>query len=559
MSFQRPELLWLLLLLAVPLVLYLLAMPRRQVATSALFLWERFLRSERFGRASERFRRVLGFALCAAILASLIVAAAGPRLGRSPVRARRLVVLIDTSASMGAVIDGTANLERADAAAARLIESLDSATQVVVAEAAEGLRVVAPLAPASGEAARRVAGIGRSGGPADLRRALEDAHRLWGEGDAEAFVFTDGPLPESSWGGRARAWIVPAAGDNAAVIALDARRRGKDVVARFTLANYGRARRSLAGRVLARPLAGSRCPAAGRSFEAADLAPGETAERTVRFEAPDAAAIEVAIEGANDALAADDRAVALVPTLEQLRVRVAWPPGGKHNAYVGAVLSALQDEGAIGPVSEDAQGAAATVFVDHSPPAWPDGGAIVLYPLRSGAVEVKGLHADPVTVTRQAAHPLLRDVDLRGLAVKGAVEAAMPAWAEPVAWAAEPSGALGPGLAVVWAGETGRTKVLFVGLPLATSGSRFPLVASFPVLMRNAFEWMLTPSPLAGRAERWDTRASVLNAAESDLRRGKPVEGEAIARRFPLAFVFVALAVVLLPVEWGLFHRRLTE
>jgi len=557
MSFQRPELLWLLLLLALPLLLYLLPMPRRRVATSALFLWERFLRSERFGRTSERFRRVLGFALFAAILASLILAAAGPRFGHSPVRARRLAILIDASASMSAFVDGAPNIERAKAAAARLIESLDSTTQLVVAATAgDTWNVVAPLAPASADAALRVQQIAPSGGPVDLSRLLEEAHRLWGGPDAEAFVFTDAPLPDSPWGDRAHAWIAPAAGDNAAVIALNARRRGKDVVARFTLANFGRSRRTLAGRVLAD---GATC----RTFQGVELGPGDTADPTIRFEDPKAAAIEVALD-ANDALAADDHAAAVIPTLDQLRIRVAWPQAGRHNAYVAAVLSALQDEGLIGALSE--ADAAATVFVDHAPATWPEGGAIILYPLRSGAVEVKGLRAEAVTVTRQAAHPLLRDVDLRGLTVKGAVEAAMPAWAEPLAWAGD--------MPLIWTGETGKTKVLFVGLPLAPSGSRFPLVASFPVLMRNAFEWMLQPprseSRPSGRTgvaagdaltpEGVDSeRASVLSAAESDLRRDKPAEGETIPHRFPLAFVLVAVAAVLLPVEWGLFHKRLTE
>ena len=63
MSFQKPDLLWLLAALLVPLVLYLLPMPRRRVMSTALFLWERFLKSEMLGRTSERFRRALGLAL----------------------------------------------------------------------------------------------------------------------------------------------------------------------------------------------------------------------------------------------------------------------------------------------------------------------------------------------------------------------------------------------------------------------------------------------------------------------------------------------------------------
>ena len=59
MSFREPAALWFALLLLVPLVLYLLPMPRRRVAASALYLWQRFLASERYGRTSERYREVL--------------------------------------------------------------------------------------------------------------------------------------------------------------------------------------------------------------------------------------------------------------------------------------------------------------------------------------------------------------------------------------------------------------------------------------------------------------------------------------------------------------------
>jgi len=78
MSFRDPGYLWLLTLLVIPLILYLLPLPRRQIISSALFLWERFLESERFGNTTERFRRALGLALIFAILISLILGAADP-------------------------------------------------------------------------------------------------------------------------------------------------------------------------------------------------------------------------------------------------------------------------------------------------------------------------------------------------------------------------------------------------------------------------------------------------------------------------------------------------
>ena len=144
----------------------------------------------------------------------------------------------------------------------------------------------------------------------------------------------------------------------------------------------------------------------------------------------------------------------------------------------------------------------------------------------------------------------------------------MPPSAEPIVWAGE--------VPLVRAGENGPTKAVIL-LPLSTDDSRLPLSAAFPLLMRNACRWMLPPpavvrpgEPVAGGTSRRvglierpgqerPCAFSLLSAAESDLRREAAAAGAAMEPRRSLAFALVALAVLLLPIEWGLFHRRLTE
>jgi hypothetical protein len=129
---------------------------------------------------------------------------------------------------------------------------------------------------------------------------------------------------------------------------------------------------------------------------------------------------------------------------------------------------------------------------------------------------------------------------------------------------------------LVWAGETGKTKVMFVGIPVMPIGTRLPLVASFPALMRNALQWML-PAPQSSYpgqlVDGWTSRTcglvgrpadgrivafSLASAESSNLRRGDEVKGEATHHRHSAAKVLVAVAGLLLLAEWGLFHRRLT-
>ena len=580
MSFREPHLLWLLWLLIIPIMLYLLPIPHRRSATSALFLWDRFLRSERFGRTSERFRRALGFACIIAVLVCLCLAAADLTVGTSSIKARRLIVLVDASASMNAVVDDESNLSRARAAAARLIGSLDADTKVAVMEATGELDVLLPFGPSRREAIRTVMKIEPFDGPGDLSRALEEAHRLWGTADdVEVYAFTDRRPDETAWGERLRAWIAPKAGDNPAIVRLSARRVGREVVARFALANYGRSPRTLAGSILANGLERD-------FFKGVTLDPGQVVERTTRFEEVNATALQIKLDvgDGEDAIEVDDEARMIVPSLDDMRVRVLWPEKGGHNVYVRSVLSSLREQGSGEPSSqaaEDGPGRVA-VYVNRQPTAWPQGGAIVLCPFKSGLLQIDGVLEKPVVVTRQAAHPLMEGVALRGLSVKKIVRARVPGWARPLAWAGDQP--------LMWAGECpsgnpetpsgsrdGKCKVLFIGVPPALFASRLPLTPSFPALMRNALLWMLPPTEAMRPGDYrngWTSRTtgfiengtdgkvcafSLLDGRESDLRR-EDAEGEdPPSGRRSLAAFLIAAAILLMGLEWALFHKRITE
>lgn len=589
MSVQNPTYLWLALLLIIPLILYLLPMPRRRIAAGALFLWERFLARERFGRTSERFRRALGFALLAGILLCLVLAAADLTAGRPSVKASHVVVLIDNSASMTAVADGISNLDRARSAAADLLSTLDADTTVTLIEAADQVRILDSSRAGSKQALEKLWKIEPFEGAVSIDKAIEQAFELAGAKDPQAmlYVFGDQAAAPGRWAGRGHVWSAPPAGDNVGITQVRAARRGNVIEVSFTIANFAMQPRTVSASVLANGNL-------ARPAEPFTLAAGESAQKSVQFEESRGCRLQIRLEGA-DALAADDWAYAVVPSLDDQRVAAVWPDIKKRNFNVASVLAALQEQGASGQVIDlaaaDAGGdqPAVSVYVNEMPQSWPDegrdGGCIILYPLKDGVLEVKGVHAQDVTVDRQADHRLLVGADLRGLKVKNALKVEPPAWAEPLVWAGDQC--------VTWAGHVGRTKVLFVGIPLLQSGSRLPLVASFPTLMANAMEWMLpgarahavgadvggTTSRKAGFAtleagtgavsandaktelgpSTQGVAFSVASAAESDLRRDGPAEAESFSRRHSLAGVLVAMAILLLGAEWMLFHRRLTE
>ena len=231
----------------------------------------------------------------------------------------------------------------------------------------------------------------------------------------------------------------------------------------------------------------------------------------------------------------------------------------------------MREQGIGEPSSQAVEGenSRVAVSVNQQPAEWPEDGAIVICPFKSGLIEVEGLLGKSVVITRQASHPLMEGVDLRGLSVKEGVLAKVPEWAQPLAWAGDQP--------LIWAGERDKCKVLFLGIPPDLFASRLPLTPSFPALMRNALLWMLPPTKAMRPGEYvdgWTSRKtgfieskmdgkvrafSLLDSTESNLRREDGEKEATVSGRYSLAAFLVALAILLMGIEWALFHKRMTE
>ncbi len=94
---------WLALLL-VPLVLvYFLKLRRPRQSVSSLALWYQVINDQRVNSPFQKFKRNLLLLLQVLVLVCLVLAAMQPFLPRASVRAQYQPILIDCSASMGAL------------------------------------------------------------------------------------------------------------------------------------------------------------------------------------------------------------------------------------------------------------------------------------------------------------------------------------------------------------------------------------------------------------------------------------------------------------------------
>lgn len=100
MSFLTP-LAFLGFLLFIPVILlYLLKQRRRRIVVSTLMFWDEILRDEHSVASITKLRKILSLLLQLLVLLLLILALAQPILAKDTLGARRVVILLDTSASM---------------------------------------------------------------------------------------------------------------------------------------------------------------------------------------------------------------------------------------------------------------------------------------------------------------------------------------------------------------------------------------------------------------------------------------------------------------------------
>src|SRR5215213_6070598 len=89
-------------LLAVIAAFYLLRLRRPEAAVSSLYLWETLLRDREANAPWQRLRTNLLLLLQLLVVAALILALARPWSAGGGAGGRNLIVVLDTSASMGA-------------------------------------------------------------------------------------------------------------------------------------------------------------------------------------------------------------------------------------------------------------------------------------------------------------------------------------------------------------------------------------------------------------------------------------------------------------------------
>jgi hypothetical protein len=468
----------------IPLVVafYLLKLRRDEAVVPSTLLWQRLVADVEANAPWQKLRRSLLLLLQLLLVAVLAILAARPFVERPAGLAGDLVVVVDTSASMGATDVLPNRLEAAKAAVLEALRDLPSGGRVSVIAAAGSARVVANGTTDLGRVRQAIARLTVSSAPGDLADGLRLAAALAARSeDSQVLVATDAALPGPP-GARVDAPVrvlrVGRDARNQAIVAL-AVRTAPSALTRSVFVSVANLDLEPATRRL--ELWGD-----GRLLEARDvfLDPQARADVSIDDVPREIGVVEVRLAGdasgrPGDRLAADDRAWAIVPPDRLRRILLV----SEGDPYLQTALAYLPQSELYGVKPADF-GASThpelfdlIIFEGALPAALPKTAILAIAPPATSPLGVvAGTLKEPGIGSPDPDEPLLRYVDLSTVHVAEAQKLTLPDWARTVI--------PGPGGApLLYAGR-------HAGLPAAVLAfeprrSDLPLQVAFPLLVSN--------------------------------------------------------------------------
>jgi hypothetical protein len=507
---------------ALLLLLYLLQERRVRVVVSHAALWIGAAVPGAEARLGRRFSRLRSWLLQMAILLVLLVAAADPRPVTGGAGARHIVLLVDRSASMGAIAGTGTRLDVARVAARRALATLGPGDRLLVGSFAATATAESGFEADQSRLEEAIAGITVAPENGDLGTAIRFARAiLTGRASPTVILIGDGAYAEAELqAARKGSWslhtiavqeqAVDATGlqieGNVVLgsLAVDGRAEGHggDVTVSVALRRYG-------GR--AGPVPVELRDDLGRRLGAETLLvdAGGTAIARLSLEARAARGLTARITlppGPENLLGFDDAAFATIPQARKRRVLIT---GGPNLYLEGALLSlgpsvevtrlSTEELARVRPVLSSYD----LVILDGVAPAPPPtegrflyvgaGGPGSPFPERGAPVR------EPAVVHQDREHPVTRHLPLADLNFKEARSLrALPgdrvlarAFTTPL----------------VLVRETERLKI--VALAFDIQHSDLPLRPTLPLLIANTLDWMAPPLDLPAQHHRAGTLATV--------------------------------------------------
>jgi Ca-activated chloride channel family protein len=476
-------------LVSLPIIVafYMLRLRRRDYPVGSTFLWQQLVRDVEANAPWQRLRFSWLLLVQLLIAAIVVIAAARPFSATSTDLAANVVLVVDTSASMATDTDGEDRMALARERAADVVGRLPQGGRVTVVAAADTASVLVSETDDREAALEAIDGITATQLPGDLTDAFALASALAArDSDSTIVVVTDASgdeLPEVGVGAPVLVELVGETDANQSVAALSALRRsgGAQLDLFVAIANPSTLEATRRLEIYAD----------GALVDARELTipPNQRSEALISTVPPTAATVEARLAG-DDALAADDRAFAIVPAEGRTRALLV----GEGNPYLENAMAllprlelyAVGEAGYADALEEaEADGTPYGLFVFDGvlPDEPPPGPALYIDPADDGEFgTVSGRIDGPLIDRTDPDEPILRFVDLTTVHIGRARQVELAEGMRSVV-------ATAAGRPLVAVGETGGRRLALIGFDLGETD--LPLQVAFPLLMSNLVDHLL--------------------------------------------------------------------
>ncbi len=479
-------------------LMYFLKLRRKQVEVPTTLLWRKAVQDMQASAPFQKLRRNLLLILQLLLLIGLLLAIARPTVDGWSASGRRVVIVIDHSASMNATDESPTRLERARELARDLARDASQGPGVMIVSMGQEARIVEPFTADRDRLLRAIDGIPPTDQPGSLEPALtllEQFARQ--ESGLEVYILSDGrfEMPsQSGLQGHASVKLLRVGSESAVnrgIVTFSARRdfqnpQRVEVFAGVSNDSPSPQEVKLSVKVdgqLARVISLTAAPTpAGQ--EALEVTPV-----SFTMEQAGQSLVEVALDG-QDALATDDRAWVIVAPQRELRALEV----GQTRRFISRAVDAagLAKVDRVTPAQYESLVRASggltlydiVVFDGYQPQAAP--GTHALH-LGTGApavgitrVEEDAQGRSQVVLSWQREHSLMRYTGLDELVMADSVRLSLPDDAQVLAMASA-----GPLVASVE--RQGKRTVVVAFDPVR---SNWPLLVGFPVFMSNTMGWL---------------------------------------------------------------------
>lgn len=487
--FDPIHLLWLLLLAPVIVFFYLLKLKRREMVVSSTLLWSHLVKDVQANAPFQKLKKNLLLVLQLLIAFLAIFALARPAYFARSLGGGSVVVILDGSASMQSRDAGAGDRQpRFDAARARalrMVADMRGGDRMMVLLATSRTHRLTAFTSDKNLLRRAISEAEARDTTTNLRDAVLLAVSAGGQQQGNRiYVLSDGAYPDmdelDTRGSEIEFVKLGARSNNVGIVAMDVRRgfqEGQAYQLFVAVRNYASEARKCNlefyrddALIDVRPV----------ELPPANKANGFSEKAEVFKNLSETTGILRARLDLKDDLPADDEAFAQLSPRRDLKVLLVT--GG--DLYLQKALN-LDPHVQLSVTTPDAYQQQAdfdvVVFEDSGPKRVGPGNHLYINCGGPTApVEIKGRVTNATILDWERTHPAMRFVSMSRLQLPEALTASKKPWAVQLA---EHEG--GPAVAV---GEKGGVKSAFVGFPLLKTD--FPLRVAFPIFFNNLIQWL---------------------------------------------------------------------